>query len=112
MATTTTTKTFDFKKINFKDFAATAIEKIGDSIGDMVITVLVLGMSIAYMTYTIDAYLLSHVIGYYIAGMIVQLLIRIVHRFDDSYTVQELADRVIEFEQSVNEKLDRIENNL
>lgn len=106
MATTTATKGFNFKKINFKDFIATAFEKVGESIGDMVITVLVLGISIAYMFSTIDAGLLAHVVGYYIAGMMVQLLIRIVHRFDDAYTVNELANHFIRFEEEINKRLD------
>src|SRR5690349_14073700 len=110
MATTTATKGFSFKKINVQDFIATAMEKIDESIGDMIITVLVLGISIAYMFNTIDTTLLTHVIGYYIAGMMVQLLIRIVHRFDDAYTVNELANHFIRFEEEINKRLDTLNN--
>jgi hypothetical protein len=36
------------------------------------------------------------------------LAIRIVRAFDDSWTVNELADRVIEMEESINQQLDAI----
>jgi hypothetical protein len=109
MATTTAHKTYSINKINVKDFIATALEKASDSIGDMVITVLVLGVSIAYMVNTIDHDFLNRVIGLYIAGMIVQLLIRIVHRFDDSYTINEFANYFITYEDELNKRLNRID---
>jgi hypothetical protein len=112
MTATTATKSVNIRKVNVKEFIATALEKSSEVIADMVITVLVLGVSIAYMFNTVDHVLLNRFIGLYITGMMVQLMIRIVHRFDDHYTTDELAERVIELEQSVHEQLDRIEQNV
>jgi hypothetical protein len=48
--------------------------------------------------------------GLLIMGMMVQLMIRITHRFDDAYTTNELAERMIEFEHNMNERIDQLNN--
>lgn len=108
MATLIKSKT----KFDLKDFAARAALKVSDSIGDMIVTVAVTGITMAYMSSIIPAVYAGTIPGLYLAAMIVQLFIRIVHRFDESYTTDELAERVIEFEQSTNERLNSIIRNM
>jgi hypothetical protein len=98
-------------KFDVKDFTQKAFGKISDSIGDMIVTVAITGITLAYMFSIIHPVYASTIPGMYLAAMIVQLFIRIVHRFDDYDQVGELGDRVIELEQSVNERLDTIIRN-
>lgn len=114
MTTTIETKSnvkVEGNKKSLKDFFGSVLQKFSDSAGDMIITVAVLGASLAFMQFTVHPMLVEMITGFYVAGMIVQLLIRIVHRFDEHYTVDELAQRLMELEYNTNEKLDRIINN-
>ncbi len=95
-------------KISARDFAATVGINFSESIGDMIVTVAVTGVSLTFIFNTIPAVYANTIPGLYILGMLVQLFIRIVHRFDDSYTTNELAERMIEFEESTNSRLDKI----
>jgi hypothetical protein len=106
-----TTITKPVIKFDVKDFTQKAFGKISDSIGDMIVTVAITGITLAYMFSIIHPVYASTIPGMYLAAMIVQLFIRIVHRFDESYTTDELAERVIEFEQATNERLDTIIRN-
>lgn len=106
MTTTTSNKRF-----NVREFSSFALLKMSDSVGDMIVTVAVTGIALAYIIITMPWYATTDFPGLYIAAMIVQLFIRIVHRFDDHYTTDELAERVIEFQADMNERLDRIERN-
>lgn len=98
-------------KMNWRAFFGKALQKISDSTGDMIVTVAVTGASLAYMQIVVHPMLLQIISGYYIAGMITFLFIRIVHRFDDHYTVDELAQRLMEIEYNTSEKLDAIIRN-
>ena len=111
MTTTTLEKAKALKKINVQEFAATVGVKFSESIGDMVVTVAITGITLAYMLSIMHPVYAATLPGLYILGMLVQLFIRIVHRFDDSYTVDELAERFIEFKEEVNERLDALIRN-
>jgi divalent metal cation (Fe/Co/Zn/Cd) transporter len=100
------TKTFDARI-----FFADVLSHISDSIGDMVVTVSVLGMSLYFIVQLLPAALASDFAGMYILAMLTQLFVRIVHRFDDHYTTDELAERMIEMEQALIERIDRMEAN-
>lgn len=108
MATTTNISTLKMKtsKINIKDFISTALIKFSESIGDMVVTVAVTGVTLMWMSITVHPVLVDIVSGYYITAMLLQVLIRIVHRFDDSYTVQELAEQILRMEEEQNKRWD------
>lgn len=101
----------EYTKFNAKDFSNKAFKKIGESLGDMIVTVAITGITLTYMFNIIPAVYATTIPGMYLMAMIVQLFIRIVHRFDDYDQMQELADRVIEMEQSIKERLDTIINN-
>jgi len=101
----------ELPKFDLKDFAQRAAGKVSDSIGDMIVTVAVTGMTMAYMSFIIHPVYADTIPGMYLAAMIVQLFIRIVHRFDDFDQVGELGDRVTELEQSIKERLDEIIRN-
>jgi hypothetical protein len=101
-----TTTTIDNKlsaKPNFKLFFSNQIKNVGDSIGDMIVAVAITGITITYMMQIIPAVYASTIPGLYLFGMLVQLFIRIVHRFDDSYTNDELAERILEVENKIAE---------
>jgi len=99
-------------KFNVRDFAVDITEKLSDSIGDMIITVAITGMTLAYMQITeiIPPVYKSTLPGIYIAGMLVQLFIRIVHRFDQSYTTDEVGKQLARFEDELNAKIDKLTN--
>ena len=112
MSTVTDTKEVKLEtKNNWKEFFGNVLQKISDSTGDMIVTVAVLGASLALMQLIVHPVLVETVSGFYVAAMIVQLLIRIVHRFDEHYTVDELAQRLMEIEYNTSEKLDTIIRN-
>lgn len=111
MTTATAIKKTSNQKFNARAFVSFAFAKMGDSIGDMIITVAVTGLMLTFIALTMPIYIDTPINGLIIAGMMVQLFIRIVHRFDDHYTADELAERLIEFESSVKEQLNRIERN-
>jgi hypothetical protein len=101
--TTTTLENKTVSKINFKLFFSDQSRKIADSIGDMIVTVAITGITLTYIFQIIPAVYASTIPGLYLFGMLVQLFIRIVHRFDDSYTNDELADRILEVENKIAE---------
>jgi hypothetical protein len=99
------------EKFNAREFVSFALAKISDSIGDMIISVAVLGLLLFYIVVELPMFISTSIPGLIVLGFMVQLLIRIVHRFDDHYTVDELALRMIEMEHDLKEQLDRIEVN-
>lgn len=106
------TTTFHEKvRVNLKEFFSEQSKEVADSIGDMIITVAITGITLTYMFNIIPAVYANTIPGLYLGGMLVQLFIRIVHRYDDSYTNDELGERLIELENSLNEKLDKIITN-
>lgn len=98
-------------RTNWKAFIATALQKSSDTLGDSIVTVFVTMFLIVYIAAYLPMYSLTNVPGLLITAMLVQLLIRIVHRFDDHYTTDELAERMIEMEHDIREQLNRIEAN-
>ena len=77
----------------WKMFLVFIIEKIGENVLDMVVTVLTLGIMLAYLLITVPEIAVAYS-GYIIAIYMLILLIRIVHDFDDDYTNQELGARL------------------
>jgi len=112
MTTTTTTNSKTSKtkkfKFNMREFIATVLQKFSDIIGEMIVTVAVTGITIAFMYQIVHPVYAATVPGLYIAGMVVQLFIRIVHRFDEHYTVDELGAEI----EQIREQLNRIERNV
>jgi hypothetical protein len=78
---------------NWKMFTAFILEKIGENIQDMVITIAALGMLLAYLFITVPDVTVEYS-GYIIAVYLIILFRRIVHDFDESYTLDELGDRI------------------
>jgi len=111
MATTTTTLKTKLNKIDIKNFIATALIKFSESLGDMIVSVAVTGVALMWMSVYAHPILVDLVSPYYITAMLLQLLIRVVHRFDDSYTTEELAERILEFEAATTGRLDEIIRN-
>ena len=111
MSATTATK-FNFKKINLREFSAAVLQKFSESLGDMIVTVAVTGVTLFYMFHIIPSVYANTLPGLYVLGMLTQLFIRIVHRFDDSYTTDELADSMLDFEAAIVERLDEIKRNI
>src|SRR3989304_2647134 len=97
MSTTSALK-IKINRINIKDFIAIALWKFYKSINDMIVTVAITGASLVYMAFKIPAYVLDLVSGYYIAAMVILVLIRVVRRFDNSYTTGELAEQILRIE--------------
>ena len=100
--------TNDKKKFNLGEFAATVGAKISESLGDMIITVIITGLVMIYIPQVHPVYIDMPVSGFWTAAMIIQLLIRIVHRFDDSYTANEVGKQLERVEDEINARLDRI----
>ncbi|MBI5950187.1 MAG: hypothetical protein HY865_00905 [Chloroflexi bacterium] len=111
MATNTKIKP-SARKFNISEFAATVGAKISESIGDMIVTVIITGVMMIYIPQIHPVYVDSAVPGLYVACMIVQLLIRIVHRFDDSYTADEVGRQLARFEDEINSRIDAIIHNM
>jgi len=86
-----------------RDFIATAAYHIQDSIGDLLVTITITALTLVIMTAYVHPALVQIVGGFYISGMVVVLVIRIVHRFDSSYTTDEIALRIDLLEEKVNE---------
>lgn len=98
-------------KFNLKDFTSTALMKFSESIYDMIITVAVMTAALIWMALFVHPYLVDLVSGYYIFGMVIQLMIRIVHRFDDSYTTDEVGQQLARFEDEWNTRWTNFINN-
>lgn len=98
-------------KTNWINFAEIAAAKIGENIIDMVITIAACGMLLAYlfMTQPLAAYEYS---GYIIAVHVLILLLRLVHDFDDSWTIEEVGDRVVVLDNKLDELTRRINNDI
>lgn len=112
MATLTLKLKERMSKTNVDEFIEVAFGKLSESISDMIVTIAVTAMTLTWLGLVGNPILVNLIAGYYIAAMLVALLIRIVQKFDDSYTTNELADRVIELEAKLNEKLDALKLNV
>lgn len=111
MTTLATDKIKDTKRFDIAELSQRLRKGIDESIGDMIVTVFVTAGTLLYMSINVNPVFLADIPGLFIFGMLVQLMIRIVQRFDANNTTDELADRIIEMEQSVNERLDEIIRN-
>jgi hypothetical protein len=103
------------EKFNVKDFARREMPELVESVGDMIVTVAFTGTTLAIMSAIPYTKYVPALPGFYLAAMVVLLLIRIAQRFDDSPTTAELRDQIndrfVELEQGMNERLDKIEEN-
>ena len=99
-------------KFNAGEFSALIVKKLSESIGDMVITVAITGITLAYMWQIIHPVYASTIPGFYLAGMFIQLFIRIVHRFDEEYTTNEVGHQLMRLEDEINRRLDNIIANI
>lgn len=84
-------------------FTAFILEKIGENIRDMVVTIAALGMLLAYLFITTPEVAVEYS-GYIIAVYMIILFRRIVHDFDESYTNDELGKRldlILDFQKEI-----------
>jgi archaellum biogenesis protein FlaJ (TadC family) len=100
------------KKLNVDELMQIIRKGIDESIGDMIVTVFVTGATVIYIFLNTHPVYAKTVPGLYIFGMMIQLMIRIVQRFDENYTVQELANQMLGFEDRVMTRLNDIDNHL
>jgi|CXWL01.1.fsa_nt_gi hypothetical protein len=108
--TTNTPRTIDQQEQ--KKIFNTAMKAFEDSYGEAFVTAAVTVLTMVYMFNVVHPVFLSFAPGFYLIAMILQLLIRFVRRFDTHYTVDELAERVIEMESSIKSDLDEIKRNV
>jgi len=99
------------KKFSIDELMETIRKGIDNSILDMIVTVFITAATVFYMFNNVNPAYLDHIPGMYIFGMMIQLMIRIVQRFDSDYTVNELANQVTGLEDRLTAKLDQIINN-
>jgi len=88
---------------NWQMFIAFILEKIGENIRDMVVTIAALGMLLAYLFITEPDVAVEYS-GYIIAVYMIILFRRIVHDFDESYTNDELGKRldlILDFQKEI-----------
>ena len=88
---------------NWQMFIALFLEKIGENIGEMVVTIAALGMLLAYLFITVTDVAVEYS-GYIIAVYMIILFRRIVHDFDESYTNDELGKRldlILDFQKEI-----------
>lgn len=88
---------------NWQMFIAFILEKIGENIRDMVVTIAALGMLLAYLFITVPDVAIEYS-GYIIAVYMIILFRRIVHDFDESYTNDELGKRldlILDFQKEI-----------
>jgi len=114
MATTLTTKVIQLgkrKRFDIAELSQKLRKGIDESIGDMIVTVFVTAATLLYMFLNVHPVFLETIPGLYIFAMLIQLMIRVVQRFDADYTVNELATQMVGFEDRINARLDMIEHN-
>lgn len=95
------------QKFNLREFASQALLAMMDSTLDAIITAVVTGFALSIIQKVAHPYYLQFIPGLYILGMIVALVIRITHRFDDSYTTDEVGNMLRDLKEQVN----RLERN-
>ena len=109
-----TTKVLKVSKINInplRQYAGTVIMALSKSFYDMIVTVAVTAIALTYIFQIVPPVYANTIPGLYIFGMMIALCLRVVKRFDDSYTNDELAERIIELEAGLKEQLDTIIRN-
>jgi len=97
------TLTKKVKPVNWKHFTETALQKISENIQDMIVTVATLGMLLAYLFLTQPLAAIEYS-GYIISLFIGFMFLRIVQDFDESWTQDEIGDRIAD----IDNKLDDI----
>jgi len=115
MATVATTEVNSKRatsKIDIAELSEKIRRGIDESIGDMIVTVFVTAATLLYMFINVHPVFLESLPGLYIFGMLVQLMIRVVQRFDADYTTTELGNQMSGFEDRINQRLDSIIRNL
>lgn len=83
--------------INYAKLTAALIASVEETI----ITVIITGITLAYINAVAVAHLATVVPGLYITYNLVVLLRRIVQRYDDHYTTDELADLIDELRNQI-----------
>lgn len=109
MSATTQPRTIDQQEQ--KKIFSLAMKAFEESYGEAIVTATVTVIAMVYMFNVIHP-ALAFATGFYLIAMIIQLLIRFVRRFDSHYTVDELAEYVIEMEASIKADLDEIKRNV
>lgn len=99
-------------QFSLEAFGSTVLAKFKESIFDMVVTVALTGASLAYMSITVHPWLVQTVSGYYIFAMLIAMFIRIVRRFDESYTTQEVGEKLDNYYNDITQRLDTISRNV
>lgn len=94
----------------WKQFTSFALTKISENVLDMVVNIATVGMLLSYLLLTqpVAAYEYG---GFIVAIFICLLFLRLVQDFDDSYTNDELAERIMELEEKIVQLSDYIKNN-
>lgn len=101
---TTTTKVLAPARTapNWKSFFAVALQKISENILDMVITIAALSILLAYLLLTQPLAAVEYG-GYIMAIYLMILFRRIVQDFDESWTPDEIGDRVAGLENKLDD---------
>ena len=100
------------KQFNFRAVTDFVSKAVMDVIAETTITIVILGTSLAAIYRVCPPVYISTIPGMYAFAMLVILGIRITRHFDDSYTNNELHDRIVEMDNSTRERLDGIIRNM
>jgi hypothetical protein len=93
MATLTKTGTVNKDRTNWREFWSAFFGKVAENIMDMIVTVATVGVTLAYLATTQPLAFFEYA-GFIIWIFFCLLALRIVHDFDDSYTNDELGQRL------------------
>jgi len=88
---------------SWKSLIVFVLQKIGENVNDMIVTVATVGMLLAYLLITNPSAAIDYS-GYIIAIYMLILFLRIVHDFDESYTNDELGarlDLILDFQREI-----------
>jgi len=109
MTTIPASKTLNVRKPtrNWQAFTAFVLEKIGENVLDMVITIASLGILLAYLLISVPEMAIAYG-GYITLIYLLVLILRIVHDFDESYTLDELGKRLdlmLEYQRAIHDRV-------
>lgn len=112
---TSTTITKEEKKVifaNLQEYVYKTITHVVDSATEMVITVIEFAITSIIIYSMVPPSLAARAIASVFMIYFVLFLIMLVRKFDDHYTVDELAEKIEEEFAHVNEKLDDLSRNV
>ena len=84
------------------------ISLVSDSAGEALITLVVWAIVSAYIASIVPADLASRVIASMFMIYFVMFMIMLVRKFDSHWTVDELGDQFVDYQNDVNSRLDEI----